>query len=365
VDYHGSQCGFCTPGFVMSLYGCGCRSPILPTKRSKRRCRAISVAAPAMSRSSALRARCRPTGTERHRRARLKRDALPPAWAMRDGAARRDRRGQPAARRARLGRRSGGGAGHRACRDHRCRVHRCRPLGDQVHARDIAGGLHRRARGIAGDLRGGRRVTIGAGVTYSEARTLPGAAYPGARPAHRPDRRRAGAQHGHDRRQCRQRLADRRHAAAADRARRDGDTCAGARSGAPCRWRISSSPTASRTVARRIRRSASRAAAPDGAHFAVYKVTKRRDEDITATLGAFRLGLPRTARSARHRASPMAAWRRRRSVPGGGGIDCSARDGGRSCDGGSGDGERVYAEDCCAADRHARDPLPEAVRARW
>ncbi len=21
VDYHGSQCGFCTPGFVMSLYG--------------------------------------------------------------------------------------------------------------------------------------------------------------------------------------------------------------------------------------------------------------------------------------------------------------------------------------------------------
>jgi xanthine dehydrogenase small subunit len=26
---------------------------------------------------------------------------------------------------------------------------------------------------------------------------------------------------------------------------------------------------------------------PKGAHFAVYKVTKRRDEDITATLGAF------------------------------------------------------------------------------
>ena len=30
---------------------------------------------------------------------------------------------------------------------------------------------------------------------------------------------------------------------------------------------------------------------PKGAHFAVYKVTKRRDEDITATLGAFHLTL--------------------------------------------------------------------------
>ena len=30
---------------------------------------------------------------------------------------------------------------------------------------------------------------------------------------------------------------------------------------------------------------------PTGEHFAVYKVTKRRDEDITATLGAFRLAL--------------------------------------------------------------------------
>jgi xanthine dehydrogenase small subunit len=27
VDFHGSQCGFCTPGFVMSLYGLWMRSP--------------------------------------------------------------------------------------------------------------------------------------------------------------------------------------------------------------------------------------------------------------------------------------------------------------------------------------------------
>ncbi|MBW8910246.1 MAG: 2Fe-2S iron-sulfur cluster binding domain-containing protein, partial [Mesorhizobium sp.] len=27
VDFHGSQCGFCTPGFVMSLYGLWMKSP--------------------------------------------------------------------------------------------------------------------------------------------------------------------------------------------------------------------------------------------------------------------------------------------------------------------------------------------------
>ena len=27
MDFHGSQCGFCTPGFVMSLYALWMRSP--------------------------------------------------------------------------------------------------------------------------------------------------------------------------------------------------------------------------------------------------------------------------------------------------------------------------------------------------
>ena len=53
-----------------------------------------------------------------------------------------------------------------------------------------------------------------------------GQAFPAARPTVGPHRRRAGAQHGHDRRQHRQRLADRRHAAAADRARRARSRCA-------------------------------------------------------------------------------------------------------------------------------------------
>ena len=52
-----------------------------------------------------------------------------------------------------------------------------------------------------------------------------------------------------------------------------------------------------------------------GAHFAVYKITKRRDEDITSTLGAFHLTLGQATARWRRSASPMAAWRRRRSGP--------------------------------------------------
>ena len=63
-------------------------------------------------------------------------------------------------------------------------------------------------------------------------------------------RRRAGAQRRHDRRQHRQRLADRRQPAGADRARRARSCCAAAASGASCRSRTSSSTTASRTGSR-------------------------------------------------------------------------------------------------------------------
>ena len=54
VEHHGSQCGFCTPGFVMSLYALWMENPD-PTRepRSRRRCRATCAAAPATRRSSA------------------------------------------------------------------------------------------------------------------------------------------------------------------------------------------------------------------------------------------------------------------------------------------------------------------------
>ena len=53
VDRHGSQCGFCTPGFVMSLYaGWHGRAARGPAERSRTGSPAISAAAPAMARSS-------------------------------------------------------------------------------------------------------------------------------------------------------------------------------------------------------------------------------------------------------------------------------------------------------------------------
>ena len=53
VDFHGSQCGFCTPGIVMSLYGAlDAQARRRRRARSRRRCRATSAAAPATSRSS-------------------------------------------------------------------------------------------------------------------------------------------------------------------------------------------------------------------------------------------------------------------------------------------------------------------------
>jgi xanthine dehydrogenase small subunit len=48
IDFHGSQCGFCTPGFVMV---CGCAIQSLQMLRLKRRCKAIFAVAPATKRS--------------------------------------------------------------------------------------------------------------------------------------------------------------------------------------------------------------------------------------------------------------------------------------------------------------------------
>ena len=58
----------------------------------------------------------------------------------------------------------------RAEGDHRRRLHRCGAVGHQVHARHRAGDLHRPSGGAAGDrTRPTACVSIGAGVTYTEA----------------------------------------------------------------------------------------------------------------------------------------------------------------------------------------------------
>jgi hypothetical protein len=52
VDKHGSQCGFCTPGFVMSLFALWLNEDAPSIARMRMRWPATSAAAPAMSRSS-------------------------------------------------------------------------------------------------------------------------------------------------------------------------------------------------------------------------------------------------------------------------------------------------------------------------
>ena len=51
VDYHGSQCGFCTPGIVMSLFAAYQSGGRKPMPRFATSLRAISAAAPAIVRS--------------------------------------------------------------------------------------------------------------------------------------------------------------------------------------------------------------------------------------------------------------------------------------------------------------------------
>ena len=251
VDFHGSQCGFCTPGFVMSLYALW-MSNATPSNAEIEKalqgnlCRCTgyeAIVRAAMAISSYGHGRKGPAGRRaqgNHRQACRDARRQP----------RRDRGGQAAAAGAGIPRRSGGAVCGRAGSQDRGGLDRRRPVGDQAHARHFAGYLHRRARRAEDHLRGRwrhpdrRRRHLFRGVR--DARQ----AHPAARSAVRPHRRRAGAQHGNDRRQHRQRLADRRHAAAADRARRHAYAAQGQASGARSCWRISSSPTASRTESR-------------------------------------------------------------------------------------------------------------------
>ena len=129
-----------------------------------------------------------------------------------------------------------------------------------------------------------------------------------------PPRLQAGARQRHGRRQRRQRLADRRHAAAADRARRHADAAQGQAGRAPCRSRISSSPTASRRAQPGELVTAIIVPHLDRRHiFRCYKVTKRFDQDISSVMGAFRFTLDGDGIDHARRGSPMAAWPRRRS----------------------------------------------------
>ncbi len=151
VAHHGSQCGFCTPGFVMSLYALWMRKPDASVPQIEKAlqgnlCRCTGYAP--IIRAAQAAAEADPAGdpllAERGRvTAALK--------AMRDGArvslgAGRDRLILPAdvadlaALRAELP-----DATHRRGRDRR------RPLGDEIPAPDRAADLHRASGRTAPD----------------------------------------------------------------------------------------------------------------------------------------------------------------------------------------------------------------------
>ena len=164
----------------------------------------------------------------------------------------------------------------------------------------------------------------------------------------------AGPQRRHGRRQHRQRLADRRLAAAADRARRHARAAPRRRAGARCRSRTSSSPTASRTArpGEFVEAVAGARARRRRSSFRAYKITKRFDQDISAGAAA-PSARARRRHGRRARASPSAAWRRRRKRARG-----TPR---RRCSASPGPRRRVarrawraLASDFAPLDRHAR-----------
>ena len=157
-------------------------------------------------------------------------------------------------------------------------------------------------------------LDIGAAASLTDAFAALDADYPELRRAGAALRLGADPQQRHARRQRRQRLADRRLDARADRARRHGGPAPRRRRRASCRSRTSTSPTRRRRCSPA---SSSRASACRGRATAAmlvrapYKISKRFDQDISAVFAASRWSS--TAASSR-RASVAAAWRRRRSA---------------------------------------------------
>ena len=99
--------------------------------------------------------------------------------------------------------------------DDRCGLDRCRSLGNEVHARDRPVSFLSHLDELRLITEGEMGLTLGAGVSYTEAYPVIAlATIPPTDRALEPHRRRAGSQHGDCRRQRRQWLANRRYAAA-------------------------------------------------------------------------------------------------------------------------------------------------------
>ena len=241
VDCHGSQCGFCTPGFVMSLFGLyknACRPSRAAIERravgqpvplhrlsADRRGGAgacTTCRAPADWRGAGRRRRRQPHASRRRGGALAARLA---SLARRRDRSRTKRAGQRWSAPRTMRRPRGDAASRHPGRAHRRRRHRRRAVGHQAAARprrrSIYTGDVARARAIDPRRRPASRDRRGGDARPTRSpRSTPrgpelhegvGALRVGADPQQR-----------HARRQRRERLADRRLDARADRARRDG-----------------------------------------------------------------------------------------------------------------------------------------------
>ena len=250
VDFHGSQCGFCTPGIVMSLYGLWMRTPE-PDKAAVEEALQGNL--------------CRCTGYEPIIQAAL--------TAGRYGSPQADRLAVERARvLARLAAMDDGARVEIAQGEDRVVVPAslddlAEVLAALPKATVVAGStdvglwITKFMRDISpavfiANLEELRRVEVGPeGVTLGAGRQLrrvPGGArrrVPASLRVLAADRRLAGAGDGHGRRQHRQRLADRRHPAGPDRDGRDGDAAQG----------DGAADAAARGVLRRLRQAGPRA----------------------------------------------------------------------------------------------------------
>ena len=292
VDFHGSQCGFCTPGFVMSLYALWMRAPA-PT---------VPMIEKALQGNL-----CRCTGYEPIVKAALSIGSYGDVAADPLAA----ERAEMAARLAALqdGKRVEMGQGRErlvipASVDDLAELLAAEPGATIVagstdvglwvtkHMRDIApvvfiGGLSQLRR----VSESGEAITIGANVTYTDAYRAIAARIPAW-----------------------QGLLDR---IGGDQVRNMGTIGGNIANGSPIG--DTPPPLIALGATLTLRRGAETRSLPledffidygkqdrqpgefvesitvplprEGAHYAVYKVTKRRDEDITAVLGAFRLAL--------------------------------------------------------------------------
>ena len=311
VDNHGSQCGFCTPGFVMSLftlYHAGKK----PTRQqivdhiagNLCRCTGYRPIVDAAVKSCTGKPADRWAAAAKETAAQLARSMT---VQMFSSAMSRTFFAAPAMRRH-----SPGSTRNIPMQ----RLLRVRPMSGCGSPSSFASC---RRSSISAGSQGLDEITETARIFRSAQRPpMPRLKrfWPHRSRSRRSDpaaRVQAGSRFGHDRRQYRQWLAHRRHAADADCPGREAVSAPWRKRTRICRLKISLLPMASRTAP-----PANSSGAIDvpklkaNEAFRAYKISKRFDQDISAVMGAFKFTLE--GRTIDRPVLPLAAWRQRRSV---------------------------------------------------